>query len=72
MPWRAFQDEFGKFCWIDHEGRIYQGTPYAVEPGASARMVFLASMMHAQMQKPSCEQPDATCPDDAVDTDHRQ
>ena len=24
MPWRTIQDEFGKFKWIDHEGRTYQ------------------------------------------------
>ena len=29
MPWRTIKDEFGKFKWIDHEGRVYQGTPYA-------------------------------------------
>ena len=39
MPWRTIQDEFGKHKWIDHEGRVYQGTPYAVEPDARARMV---------------------------------
>ena len=32
MPWTTVQDEFGKYRWIDHEGRMYQGTPYAVEP----------------------------------------
>ena len=73
MPWRTVQDEFGKIRWIDHEGRMYQGTPYAVEPDANARMVFIASMMHAHMQKPTLsEKPDVTCPDDAVDTDRRK
>ena len=63
MPWRTVQDEFGKFCWIDYEGRMRQGTPYAVEPDASARMVFIASMMHAHMQKPILsDKPDVTCP----------
>ena len=56
MPWRTIQDEFGKFKWIDHEGRVYQGTPFAVEPDATAKTVFIASMMHAQ------EKPDVTCP----------
>ena len=73
MPWRTVQDEFGKFSWIDHEGRMYQGTPYAIEPDASARTVFIASMMHAYMQKPTLsKKPDMTCPDDEVDTDRRQ
>ena len=40
VPSRTVQDELGKFKWLDHEGRIYQGTPYAVEPDASARMVL--------------------------------
>ena len=26
MPWRTIKDEFGKFKWIDHEGRAYSGT----------------------------------------------
>ena len=25
MPWRTIQDEFGKFKWLDHTGKIYQG-----------------------------------------------
>ena len=25
MPWRTIQDEFGKFKWVDHAGRVYQG-----------------------------------------------
>ena len=45
MPWRTVQDELGKFKWFNHEGRIY-------EPDASARMVFIPSMMHARTQKP--------------------
>ena len=40
MPWRIVQDEFGKFCWMDHKGRVYQGTPYAVEPDASENGVY--------------------------------
>ena len=35
MPWRTIQDEFGKFKWVDHAGRIYQGTPFSVEPDMS-------------------------------------
>ena len=31
MPWRTIKDEFCKFKWIDHESRVYQGTPYAVD-----------------------------------------
>ena len=40
MPWRTTKDEFGKFKWIDHEGRVCQGTPFAVEPDATAKTVF--------------------------------
>ena len=50
MPWRSIKDEFSKFKWIDHEGRVYQGTPFVVEPDATAKTVFIASVMHAQMQ----------------------
>ena len=47
---------------------MYQGTPYSIEPDASVRMVFIASMMHAHMQKPILsEKPDVTCPDDVAD-----
>ena len=46
MPWRSVQDEFGKFKWIDHAGRIYQGTSFSVGPGIASKHVFIASMMH--------------------------
>ena len=26
MPWRSIQDEFGKYKWLDHTGKVYQGT----------------------------------------------
>ena len=72
MPWRILQDEFGKFRWNDHEGRMYQGTPYSVEPDATAKMLFVASMMHAHLQKPTLdEKPDVTCPNDTMDNDRR-
>ena len=65
MPWRTIKDEFGKFKWIDHEGRVCQGTPYVVEPDATAKTVFIASMMHAQMHPPVLpDKPDVTCPAD--------
>ena len=52
---------------------MYQGTPYAVEPDASARIVFIASVMHAHMQKPILsEKPDVTCPEDFMDTNCRK
>ena len=52
---------------------MYQGTPFAVEPDASARMVFIASMMHAYMQNSTLsEKPDVTCPDDVADNDRRK
>ena len=71
----TIQDEFGKFKWIDHEGRVYQGTPHSVEPDAIARTVFIASMMHgiAHMQHPVLnEKPDVTCPSDAQDNERRK
>ena len=70
MPWRAIQDEFGKYRWIDHEGRMYQGTPYAVEQDLTA-IVVIASMMHAHLAKRNLVQPDVTCPTDVVDNDRR-
>ena len=53
MPWRAIKDEFGKFKWIDHEGRAYQDNPYSVEPDATAKHIFVASMMHTSMRSPT-------------------
>ena len=68
MPSRNIQDEFGKFRWIDHEGRGYQGTPYSVEPDATSKTAFITSMTHAHMQHPMLsEKPDVTCPSDAQD-----
>ena len=53
MPCRTIQDEFGKYRLIDHEGGMYNGTPYSVEPDATARTVLIANMMHAHLRKPS-------------------
>ena len=65
----TIQDEFGEYRWIDHEGRMHNGTP---EPDTSARMVFVASMMHAHLHRPVLdEKPNVTCPNDAVDSDRR-
>ena len=73
VPWRTVQDEFGKIRWIDHEGRMYQGTPYTVEPDATARMVFIANMVHAHMEKPVLsETPDVTCSSDVPDSERRE
>ena len=73
MPWRTIQDEFGKYRWIDREGGVYNGTPYFIEPDISARMVFIASMMHAQLHKQILdEKPNVTCPNEAVDNDRRK
>ena len=59
--------------WIDHEGRVYQGIPYAVEPDATASTVFIASMMHARVQHPVLsEKPDVTCPSDVQDNERRK
>ena len=30
--WRSVQGELGRYRCIDHQGRMYQGTPYAAEP----------------------------------------
>ena len=73
IAWRTIKDEFGKFKWIDHEGRVYQSTPCAVEPDAAAKTVFIASMMHAQMQCPVLnEKPNVTCPSDVQDNERRK
>ena len=72
MPWRTIQAELGKHHWIEHEGQMYQGTPYVVEPDLTSRMVFIASMMHAHLSKHNFDaKPDVTCPNDAVDNDRR-
>ena len=52
MPWRTIQDEFGKFKWVDHAGRVYHGTPFSVEPDVTSKHVFIASMMHTSMRSP--------------------
>ena len=63
MPWRSIQDEFGKFKWLDHTGKIYQGTPFSVEPDITSKHVFIASMMHSSSQPPVLSNtPDVTCP----------
>ena len=68
MPWRIVQDEFGKNRWIDHEGRMYQGTSYSVEPDPIARAVFIASMSHARLSKYNVSvEPYVTCPSDVLD-----
>ena len=59
--------------WIDHEGRLYQGTPLAVKPDATVKTVFIASMMHAHTQHPVLsEKPDVTCPSDVQDSERRK
>ena len=73
MPWRSIQDEFGKLKWIDPSGRIYQGTPFSVEPDITAKHVFIASMMHTSMRSPRLRDlPDVTCPSDFPDSEKRQ
>ena len=73
MPLRTIQDEFGKFKWVDHEGRTYQGTPFSVEPDATAKHIFVASMMHASMRTPKLSDiPDVTCPSDFPDSERRK
>ena len=73
MPWRSIQDEFGKFKWIDHAGRIYQGTPFSVEPDITSKHVFIASMMHTSSRPPVLrDTPDVTCPSDCPDNEKRK
>ena len=73
MPWRTIQDEFGKFKWVDHTGRIYQGTPFSIEPDVTSKHIFVASMMHTSMRSPVLrDTPDVTCPSDFPDSDHRK
>ena len=73
MPWRTTQDEFGKFKWIDHAGRIYHGTPFSVEPDVTSKHVFIASMMHTSMRSPVLkDKPDVTCPSDFPDSEKRK
>ena len=73
MPWRTIQDEFGKFKWVDHAGRIYQGTPFSVEPDVTSKHIFVASMMHTSMPSPVLrDKPDVTCPSDFPDSERRK
>ena len=65
MPWRTIQDEFGKFKWVDHAGRVYQGTPYSVEPDATAKHIFVANVMRTSMRSPMLsDTADVACPSD--------
>ena len=73
MPWRTIQDEFGKFKWVDHAGRIYQGTPFSVEPDVTSKHIFVASVMHTSMRSPVLrDKPDVTCPSDFPDSERRK
>ena len=46
---------------------------FAVKPDATAKTVFIASMMHAQTQHPMLnEKPDVTCPSDVQDSERRK
>ena len=72
MPWRSIQDELGKFKWLDHKGKIYQGTPCSVEPDVTSKQMFVASMMHTSNHSPVLRDvPDVTCPSD-VSTDQKR
>ena len=73
MPWRTIQDEFGKFKWVDHAGRIYHGTPFSVEPDVTSKHLFIASMMHTSIRSPVLtDKPDVTCPSDFPDSEKRK
>ena len=44
-----------------------------VEPDATAKTVFIASMMHAQMHPPVLQdKPDVTCPSNVQDSERRK
>ena len=73
MLWRTTQDEFGKFKWVDHAGRIYQGTPFSIEPGITSKHIFVASVTHTSMRSPVLrDKPDVTCPSDFPDSERRK
>ena len=73
MLWRTIKDEFGKFKLIDHDGRAKQGSPYSVEPDATAKQIFVASMMHTSTRTPTLsDTPDVTCPSDLPDSECRK
>ena len=73
LPWRSVQDEFGKFKWIDHAGRVYQGTPFSGEPDITSKHVFVASMMHSSSRPPVLRDiEDVTCPTDYPDSEKRK
>ena len=56
----------GKLKWPDHQGKIYQGTPFSVEPDITSKQMFVASMMHSSSHSPALrDTPDVTCPSDA-------
>ena len=61
---RTIQDEFDKYKWIDNEGRVYQGTPYAVEPGAGAKFLwsnqFKSDQLLACDNRPLADRPHRT------------
>ena len=73
MPWRSIQDELGKFKWLDHTGKIYQGTPFSVEPDITSKQMFVASMTHSSSHSPALrDTPDVTCPSDAPSDQKRR
>ena len=73
MPQRSIQDELGRFKWIDHPGRIYQGTPFSVEPDITSKHVCIASMMHTSSHPPLLRDvPDVICPSDCPDSEKRK
>ena len=71
MPWRSVQDELGKYRCVDHQGRMYQGTPYAVEPAPTEKALIAVCMMHDHFNWANLVMttPDVTCPGDVVDND---
>ena len=71
MPCRSVQDGFGKYGWVDHEGRMYQVTPCAIEQDPADKTLFVVSVRHANTVKPTTNAPDVTCPGDVVDDDRR-
>ena len=75
MPWRTIKDKFGKFKWIDHEGRTYQGNPYSSRARCHSQACtsYVANMMQTSMRSPVLrDTPDVTCPSDFPDSERRK
>ena len=58
---------------VKHEDRICSGTPYSVEPDATAKQIFVANMTHTSTNPPALRDiPDVTCPSDTPESERRK